>query len=79
MFPEILNRLREGKQTEDDIMKIKKRCTDDKNCPRQAPRLFIQNAMVDDYNQTVYQTSTTGYRTSALCLLVSSLICIALC
>ena len=58
VFAEILNRLREGKQTEDDIMKIKKGCTDDKNCPRQAPRLFIQNAMVDDYNQTVYQTST---------------------
>ena len=58
MFAEILNRLREGKQTKDDIMKIKERCTDDENCPREAPRLFIQNAMVDDYNQTVYQTST---------------------
>ena len=58
VFAEILNRLREGKQTEDDIMKIKKRCTDDKNCPRQAHRLFTQNVLVDDYNQTVYQTST---------------------
>ena len=58
MFAEILNQLREGKQTKDDIMKIKERCTDDENCPREAPRLFIQNAMVDDYNQTVYQTST---------------------
>ena len=58
VFAEILNRLREGKQTEDDIIKIRERCTDDKNCPRQAPRLFIQNAMVDDYNDTVYQTST---------------------
>ena len=58
MFAEILNRLREGKQTKDDIIKIKERCTDDENCPREAPRLFVQNAMVDDYNQTVYQTST---------------------
>ena len=58
MFAEILNRLREGKQSKDDIIKIRERCTDDKNCPKEAPRLFIQNAMVDDYNQTVYQTST---------------------
>ena len=27
-------------------------------CPIEAPRLFIQNTMVDDYNETVYQTST---------------------
>ena len=58
MFAQILNRLREGKQTEHDIIKIKERSTDDKNCPREAPRLFIQNTMVDDYNETVYQTST---------------------
>ena len=58
MFAEILSRLKEGKQTKDNIMKIKERCTDDENCPREASRLFIQNAMVDDYNQTVYQTST---------------------
>ena len=42
MFAEILNRLREGKQTKDDIMKIKERCTDDENCSREAPRLFIR-------------------------------------
>ena len=58
VFAQILNRLREGKQTKDDISKIKERCTDDKNCPREAPRLFIQNAMVDHYNETVYQTPT---------------------
>ena len=58
VFAEILNRLREGKQTEDDIIKIKERCTEDKYCPREAPRLFIQNAMVDDYNESIYQTST---------------------
>ena len=64
VFAEILNRLREGKQTEDDgkqteddIIKIKERCIEDKNCPREA-RLFIQNAMVDDYNESIYQTST---------------------
>ena len=58
VFAEILNRLREGKQSKDDIIKIKERCTNDQNCPREAPRLFIQNAMVDDYNEAVYQTST---------------------
>ena len=59
VFNEIFNRLREGKHTEDDI-KIKERCTDDKNCPGEAPRLFIQNAMVDHYNETVYQTSISA-------------------
>ena len=58
VFAEILNRLREGKQSKDDIIKIKERCTNDQNCPREAPRLFMQNAMVDDYNETVNQTST---------------------
>lgn len=60
VFAKILNRLRElqGKQSKDDIIKIKERCTNDQNFPREAPRLFIQNATVDDYNETVYQTST---------------------
>ena len=58
VFAEILNRLREGKHTENDIMKMKERCVDEKDCPREAPGLFIRNAMVDEYNETVYQTST---------------------
>jgi hypothetical protein len=56
LFAEILNRLREGKHTDTDI-KIKERCVDEENCPKEAPRLFIQNAMVDNYNETVYQSS----------------------
>ena len=34
---EILNRLREGKHTENDILKIKERCVDENNCPKEAP------------------------------------------
>ena len=58
IFAEILNRLREGKHTEDDIAKIKERWVAEINCPKEAPRLFIQNAKVDEYNDTVYHAST---------------------
>ena len=47
IFAEILNRLREGKHTENDIAKIK-----------EVPWLFIQNGKVDEYNETVYRAST---------------------
>ena len=57
VFAEILNRLREGNHTENDIMKIKERCVHETNCSREAPRLFIQNVMVGGYNETVYQAS----------------------
>ena len=58
IFAEILNRLREGKHTENDIAKIKERCVNESSCPKEAPRLFIQNAKVDEYNETVYRTFT---------------------
>ena len=37
--------------------KIKERCVNERSCPKEAPRLFIQNAKVE-YNETVYRTST---------------------
>ena len=37
--------------------KIKERCVHERSCPKEAPRLFIQNAKVE-YNETVYRTST---------------------
>ena len=58
IFAEILNRLREGKHTDNDIAKIKERCVNESSCPKEAPRLFIQNAKVDEYNETVYRAST---------------------
>ena len=47
-FAEILNRLREGKHTSSDLKKLKERCVEESSCSREAPRLFIQNALVDD-------------------------------
>ncbi|XP_028416127.1 ATP-dependent DNA helicase PIF1-like [Dendronephthya gigantea] len=58
MFAEILNRLREGKHTTSDLKKLKERCVQESNCPREAPRLFIQNALVDKYNNQVYESFT---------------------
>ena len=57
IFAEILSRLREGKHTADDIAKIKERCVNESSCLKESPRLFVQNAKVDEYNETVYHTS----------------------
>ena len=46
IFAEILNRLREGKHTADDIAKIKERCVNESSCLKEALRLLIQNAKV---------------------------------
>ena len=56
MFAEILNRLREGNYTPSDLNKLKERCVEESECPTEAPRLFIQNALVDKYNDKVYQS-----------------------
>ena len=58
VFAQILNRLQEGNHTRDDIAKIKERCVGENGCPKEAPRLFIQNAKVDEYNNKVYHAST---------------------
>jgi hypothetical protein len=53
-FAEILNRLREGNHTSSDLKKLKERCVEEPNRPKEAPpRLLIQNALVDDYNEKV--------------------------
>ena len=54
VFAEILNRLREGKHNSTDLQKQKQRCVEESMCPREAPRLFIQNTMADNYNEKVY-------------------------
>ena len=56
MFAEILNRLREGNHTPSDLQKLKERCVEESECPTEALRLFIQNALVDEYNDKVYQS-----------------------
>ena len=56
MFVEILKRLREGKHTSSDLQKLKERCIEESNCAREAPRLFIKNALVDNYNEKVLES-----------------------
>ena len=56
MSAEILNRLREGNHTPSDLQKLRERCVEESQCPTEAPRLFIQNALVDEYNDKVYQS-----------------------
>ena len=60
MFAEILNRLREGNHTPSDLQKLKERCVEESECPTEAPRLFIQNVLVDDYHDKVYQSLDSG-------------------
>ena len=56
---ELLNRLREGKQTNEDIRILKQRILQPSgsNYPVDAPHLFIQNAKVNDFNDRVHQAS----------------------
>ena len=56
IFAVILNRLCEGNHTPSDLQKLKQRCAKESECPTEAPRLFIQNALVDHYNNKVYQS-----------------------
>ncbi|XP_048578998.1 ATP-dependent DNA helicase PIF1-like [Nematostella vectensis] len=51
-FAELLNRLREGNHTKEDIIKLKERILNHTSAqyPKDAPHLFIQNAKVNDFN-----------------------------
>ena len=58
-FAEILNWLREGIHTENDLNILRARIIEDPdvNYPRHAPHLFIQNDRVDEFNTTVYNSA----------------------
>ena len=56
MFAEILSRLCESNHTASDLQKLKEICVEDSECPTEATRLFIQNALVDEYNDKIYQS-----------------------
>ncbi|XP_078345269.1 uncharacterized protein LOC144630776 [Oculina patagonica] len=58
-FAEILNRLREGIHTENDLNVLRARVIEDPevNYPRHAPHLFIQNDRVDEFNRAVYNSA----------------------
>ena len=60
VFAEILNRLREGKHTKDDILKLKERLIKENSIqdPMDAPHLFIQNKKVNEFNQRVHNAAT---------------------
>ena len=59
-YAEILNRLREGNHTQNDIAKIKERCIskNSENYTIDVPRLFIQNSKVDEFNNRVHMAAT---------------------
>ena len=59
-FAKILNRLREGNHTQDDITKLKERCISEHcmNYPIDVHRLFIQNSKVDEFNIRVHRAAT---------------------
>ena len=55
MFAQLLNRLREGKHTCQDIMKLKERFIDSNSSTYlSVPHLFIQNAKVNKFNDRVH-------------------------
>ena len=64
-FAELLNRLREGKQTNEDIRILKQRILHSSatSYPIDVPHLFIQNAKVNEFNDKVHQ-ATQGMKYS---------------
>ena len=67
-FAEILNRLREGYHTKEDIMKLKERTISrtSSNYPKNAPHLFTQNVKVNEFNDIVHNSlSGTKYSIKA--------------
>ena len=56
-FAQILNSLREGNHTQDDIAKLKERCISEHcmNYPIDVPHLFIQNSKVDEFDIRVHR------------------------
>lgn len=51
-FAELLNRLREGNHSKEDILQLKQRVT--KDYPKDVPHLFIQNAKVNHHNNIAH-------------------------
>ena len=60
VFAEILNRLREGNHTKDDVVKLKERIFDENselNLLMDIPHLFPQNKKVNDFNEKVHHAA----------------------
>jgi ATP-dependent DNA helicase PIF1 len=60
VFAEILNRLREGKHTKNDILKLKERLIKENSMqePMDVSHLFIQNQKVNEFNERVHNAAT---------------------
>ena len=59
-FAELLNRLREGKHSEDDVAILEQRLLKVRhNYPMKMTHLFTTNASVDAHNNTLYTISKT--------------------
>ena len=60
-FSRLLNRLREGKQTQEDMDKLKERLIDplQADYPNTAPHLFVTNVNVDRFNEKVLDRTIT--------------------
>ena len=56
-FAQILNKLREGNHTTEDLLKLKEHSL---SYPSDAPHLFIQNGKVNNFNMEVHNTSDNG-------------------
>ena len=54
VFAEILNRLREGKLTKEDILKLNERVVKENSSddPMDVPHLFIQNKKFNEFNES---------------------------
>ena len=60
VFAQLLNRLREGNQTPDDLKLLNQRVIQNQSqCPAEAPRLFPCNYQVDTYNDNIYHNAKT--------------------
>ena len=67
-FAALLNRLRVGKHTQEDILKLKQRLIqqNDSNYPMDVPHLSIQNAKVNEFNDRAHHAiSGTKYSIKA--------------
>ena len=56
-FAEILIRLREGKQTEQEILTFRQREVEENYAFLDVPHLFIENSQVDAFNDKVYNSA----------------------
>ena len=59
VFAEILNRFREGRHTQNDILKLRERLFTETDLIhlRDVPRLFIQNSKVNEFNEKAHNAS----------------------